>query len=123
MPVVHIRALAPAGGTAQIDRTLSRVADSVAEVLGTDPAGTWCTFSPVERMTLGTRVVADRGQIAYVDVWIRPRDEATDAEVLAAACGAVGIELGLPVQDVWGTLRSAEPGRIFAGGAIMREDG
>jgi hypothetical protein len=121
MPVIHVRALAPAGGEPQIDRTLRAIAADVAGVLEAEPSGTWCTFTSIDRMTIGTDVVTSQGRIVYVDVWIRSRGPATDGAVLSAACRAAAGGLEVPVEDAWGTLRAVEPGAVFAGGSLIDE--
>ncbi|MEO8476904.1 MAG: hypothetical protein ABI572_07610 [Actinomycetota bacterium] len=119
MPAVHVRALAPAGGAAQIDRALRAIATDVAATIGGEPAGTWCTFTAVDRMSIGTDLVHGEGGIVYLDVWIRPRRDEDDGRALVAACLAASRELEVPVEDVWGTLRTVEAGRVFAGGGLL----
>lgn len=121
MPVVHVRALPPDGGPVQVDDCLRRIAQEVAAVLDADPHGTWCTFTGLDRMSLGTEVVTGAGQIVFVDVWIRSRDPGLDGRVLTAACAAAAGALGVPIEDVWGTLHTVEPGAVFAGGGLVEE--
>jgi hypothetical protein len=121
MPVVHLRSLRPSGGDAQIDETLRGIARDVAEVLGGDPDGTWCTFTVVNRMSIGDRIVEHDGRIVYLDLWIRSRGDATDRAALEAACGAAARGLEVPIEDVWATLRLVEPDRVFAGGGVVEE--
>ncbi|MEZ5096715.1 MAG: hypothetical protein R2731_11725 [Nocardioides sp.] len=118
MPVVHIRALRTL--ETDVDIVLTTTADAVARALDADPHGTWCTFAPLFGESLGTELV-DYGGIAYVDVWLRARDEAQERAVLVAACRAVAGALGIPVEDVWGTLRRVEPGQVFAGGGLVED--
>lgn len=118
MPVVHVRALRTL--ETEVDRVLTQTARAVAAVLDADPHDTWCTFSPLYGESLGTELV-DEGGIAYVEVWLRPREPARDRAVLQAACRAVAGALDIPVEDVWGTLRHVEPGQVFAGGSMLDE--
>jgi len=119
VPAIHLRSLPPVDGDAQIDETLRAIGRDVAEVLGDDPDGTWCTFTRVDRMSIGERIVEHDGRIAYLDLWIRSRGEATDRAALEAACRAAAKGLRLPIEDVWATLRHVEPGRVFAGGGVI----
>ena len=121
MPAIHVRALSPAGGTAQIDRTLRAIATEVAGAIGGEPSGAWCTFTAIDRMTIGTQVMSGEGRIVYLDMWIRSRGPEADGRALAAACRAAARELEVPVEDVWGTLRTVEAGRVFAGGGLLED--
>jgi len=121
MPAIHVRALPPAGGTAQVDRTLRAIATDVADVIGGEASGTWCTFNALDRMAIGTQVVSGEGRIVYVDVWIRSRGSVVDGQALPAACLAAARELEVSPEDVWGTLREVEAGRVFAGGALIED--
>ncbi len=121
MPAVHVRSLAPPGGTAQIDRALRGIATDVADTIGGEPAGTWCTFTAVDRMSIGTDLVHGEGRIVYLDMWIRPRGSEDDGRALTAACLAASREFEVPAEDVWGTLRMVEPGRVFAGGGLLED--
>ncbi len=119
MPVVHIRSLAPAGGDVEVDAALTSVARAVASAIGEEPAGTWCTFTTVDRMTLGERSIVADGRIVYVDLWLRSRGEDTDRAALIAAARAASEGFGVPRDDVWATLRPVEPGRVVAGGELV----
>lgn len=121
MPAIHVRALPPSGGTAQVDRVLRAIATNVADTIGGEPSGTWCTFSALDRMSIGTQVTSGEGRIVYVDVWIRSRGAEVDGRALTAACLAAARELQVPPEDVWGTLREVEAGRVFAGGALIED--
>jgi hypothetical protein len=121
MPAIHVRGLHPAGGSAQVDRALHAIATDVAAAIGGEPSGTWCTFVAIDRMSIGTDVVEGDGRIVYLDLWTRSRGADTDGRALVAACEAAARELDVPAEDVWGTLRLVEPGRVFAGGALLRE--
>lgn len=120
MPVVHVRASRTDGEAAE--EVLVRIAEAVAEATPCDLESVWCTFVSVDAQTLGDRVVEDEGRIVYVDVWIRPRDDASAVvRALEAACRSAAAGFGLPVEDVWGTLRPVEARRVFAGGALIDE--
>ena len=121
MPAIHVRALAPAGGTAQVDQALAAIAVDVAAAIGGEPSGTWCTFVVVDRMSIGTRVLGGEDRIVYVDLWIRSRGAEVDRAALTAACRAAARTLDVPVEDVWGTLQRVEPGHVFAGGALVED--
>jgi hypothetical protein len=121
MPAIHVRGLAPTGGRAQVDRALAAIAVDVAAAIGGEPSGTWCTFTVVDRMSLGTRVVEGDDRIVYLDLWMRSRGEPVDGRALTAACLAVARELEVPPEDVWGTLREVAPGHVFAGGALVED--
>jgi hypothetical protein len=121
MPVLHVRALPPLGGDEQLDRALRGIAVDVSAVLGADPRGTWCTFTVLDRQSIGEEVVGPDRQIVYLDLWIRSRGQELEGRALAAACGAAARELGVPLEDVWGTLRHVEPGRVFAGGGPIED--
>jgi hypothetical protein len=116
MPAIHVRANphddpAPA---------LGAIAVAVAAAVPCEVAGVWCTFSPLGAQTVGTDPRPGEGAIVYVDVWIRPRDDdAAAARALETACRAAAAGFGVPVEDVWGTLRPVEPGMVFAGGALI----
>lgn len=116
MPVLHVRALQPLGGGEQVDRALRAIAVDVSAVLDADPGGTWCTFTALDRQSIGEEVVGPDRQIVYLDLWIRSRGPELDSRALAAACGAAARDLEVAPEDVWGTLRHVEPGRVFAGG-------
>src|SRR5262245_58278430 len=118
MPTVHVRANASDREAAA--HTLARVTRDVAAAAGIEEGNVWCTFTAVDVQTVGGEVREDSGRIAYVDVWIRPRDD-PDAmtRALEAACRAAADGLGVPVEDVWGTLRPVEPRRVFAGGGLL----
>jgi hypothetical protein len=119
MPVIHVRALPPSGGVAQVDRALQAIATDVAEAIGGEPSGTWCTFNPVERMTAGTHAVLGEGRIVYLDLWLRSRGAELDGRSLTAACLAAARGFEVPLEDIWGTLRPVEPGHVFAGGSLI----
>ncbi len=121
MPVVHVRALQPLGGGEWVDRALGGIAVAVSQVLAADPGGTWCTFTALDRQSIGEGVVGLDRQIVYLDLWIRSRGPQLDGRVLAAACDVAARELGVPPEDVWGTLRHVEPGRVFAGGGTIED--
>jgi hypothetical protein len=107
MPVIHLRATSRPG----VAEAIRDVRTAVADVLGEDPSGTWCTFLPLE---------AAEPEIVYVDVWISSRGADVDGRVLEAACRAAAGGLRADVADVWGTVRHVEPGRIFAGGGMIQ---
>jgi phenylpyruvate tautomerase PptA (4-oxalocrotonate tautomerase family) len=120
MPVVHVRASRADADIAE--EALVRIAEAVAEATPCDLESVWCTFGAVDVETLGDRVVEDEGRIVYVDVWIRPRDDAAAAvRALEAVCRSAATGFGVPVEDVWGTLRPVEPMKVFAGGALIDE--
>jgi hypothetical protein len=119
MPVIHIRALAPGGGTERIEDALRLIAREVSAPLGEEPRSTWCTFTPVSCMSLGERIVELDDRIVYVDLWMRPHDEPTRIAVLEAACRAAAHGFNVPVEDVWGVHHEVTAGRVFAGGAIV----
>lgn len=121
MPVVHVRALQPPGGGEQVDRALRGIAVDVSQALDADPDGTWCTFAALDSQSIGEEVVGLDRQIVYLDLWIRSRGPELDGQVLAAACVAAARELMVPPEDVWGTLRHVEPGRVFAGGGSIED--
>ncbi len=121
MPVVHVRGLAPDGGAEQVDRALATVARDVAAAIDGDPSGTWCTFTALERMTIGEAAAEGEGRIVFVDLWTRSRGADTDADALRAACLAAAEGLDVPPADVWGTLRLVEPGQVFAGGDLITD--
>ncbi len=120
MPAIHVRA-------SETDRdaaptVLARVAREVAAAVPCDVGGVWCTFTAVDVQTIGEEIRAEEGRIVYVDVWIRPRDDVRAApRALEAACRAAAEGFGVPVEDVWGTLRPVEPMRVFAGGALIED--
>lgn len=119
MPTVHVRSLASDASAAET--TLRAVARAVAEVTPCSVSAVWVTFAALEVQTIGERVVVDDSRIVYVDLWMRrrPEDPEAPARALAAACGAAAAGVGVPVEDVWGTVRLVEPGRVFAGGALV----
>lgn len=119
MPVVHVRSLDPPGGAPQVDAALAAVARAVAAVVEDEPSGTWCTFTALDRMTIGDQPVVDAGRVVYLDVWMRSRTPELERAALVAAAGAAAEGLGVPLEDVWATLRPVEDGRAFAGGAIV----
>ncbi|HYJ59926.1 MAG TPA: hypothetical protein VE032_00500 [Actinomycetota bacterium] len=120
MPVVHVRAAPFDRGDAAT--TLRAVAAAVAAAVPCEERGVWCTFATIDVQTVGADVREGEGRIAYVDVWLRPRDDdEAGARALEAACRAAAAGLGLPVEDVWGTLRPVRPGRVFAGGALVED--
>jgi hypothetical protein len=119
MPVIHVRG--GAADRASAASVLLDVARAVAASVPCGVEGVWCTFTEVAVATLGERVVADEGRIVYVDLWMRERQDAgASGRALEAACLAVAAGFGVPTEDVWGTLRPVEPGRVFAGGAVVR---
>lgn len=117
--MIHVR-------SGETDRAAAPVAlvDVARAVAGAVPcvvAGVWCTFSAIEVGTLGDRVVEGEGRIVYLDLWMRERDDArASGRALEAACRAAAAGFGVPVEDVWGSLRPVEPGRVFAGGSVVR---
>jgi hypothetical protein len=119
MPVIHLRSLAPPGAEHQIDEALRGVARAVAAALDDEPAGTWCTFTAVDRQSIGERIVREDGRIVFLDLWLRPRGTDADRAALEAACRAAADGLSVPLEDVWATLRPVEPGRVFAGGSLI----
>jgi hypothetical protein len=119
MPVIHVRGLHPDGGTEQLDAALRLIAREVAATLGEEPRSTWCTFTPVTRMSLGERIVEQADRIVYLDVWMRPRDEAIRSLALEAACRAAARGLDVPIEDVWAAQHVVEAGYVFAGGMVV----
>jgi len=120
MPIIHIRSLQPHDPLA-VDRALGAVAEEVAAACGCDVDDVWCTFTPVQRMTIGATPVEGEGRIAYLDVLMRPRAAGAGGQVLEAAATAVARHLGLPLEDVWAHLIPLRPGEVFAGGALLAE--
>ena len=119
MPVIHVRtsALDPD----RPEEILAGIAGSVADAVPCDVDGVWCTFTALDVQTVGLEVRRAEGRIVYVDVWIRPREGdpgATD-RALSVACATASSGFGVPLQDVWGTLRPVEPHRVFAGGSLL----
>ena len=119
MPVVHLRSVRPPGGDEQIDETMRGIAREVAAALGDDPKGTWCTFTVVDRMSIGEQIVEHGGRIVYLDLWLRSRGGESDRAALEAACRAAARGLDVPIEDVWASLRLVESDRAFAGGALI----
>lgn len=118
MPVVHVRANAVDRPSASA--ALAAITEAVASAVPCAPDAVWCTFTAVETQTIGGAARDDEGRIVYVDVWIRPRaDDVSITRALEAACTAAAAGLGVPVDDVWGTLRPVEPLRVFAGGSLI----
>lgn len=119
MPVVHVRgteADRPSAASA-----LPAVAREVAAAVPCAVEGVWCTFALLDLQTVGEEPRAEAGRIVYVDVWMRARasDDEAAGRALEAACRAVAAGFGVPLEDVWGTLRPVEAGRVFAGGAFV----
>lgn len=121
MPTIHVR------GT-EADRAAARVAlpalaRAIAAAVPCTVDGVWCTFAVVDHQTIGERATPVDGRILYLDVWIRPRpdDEAATSRALEAACRAAAEGFGVSLEDVWGTLRPVEPGRVFAGGGLIED--
>ena len=121
MPVVHVRG-------AQVDReaapeALVAIARDVATAVPCGMEGVWCTFTALDAQAVGEEERTDDGRIVYVDVWIRPRagDAAAAPRALEAACHAAAASFDVPVEDVWGTLRTVEAGAVFAGGAVVED--
>lgn len=119
MPAIHVR-------STPIDRerapaALTAIARAVAAAVPCEIDGVWCTFAALEAQTIGQRATEVEGRIVYVDVWMRQRDGDPPASerALEAACAAAAAGFGVPLEDVWGTLRPVEPGRVFAGGSLV----
>ena len=121
VPAVHLKSLSPPRGGRQIDETLRAIAREVAASTGGEPPGTWCTFTAVDRMSIGEDITTDAGRIVYLDMWIRSRGADVDRDALRAACGAAASGLDVPLEDVWATLRHVQPGFVFAGGGLIEE--
>jgi hypothetical protein len=120
MPVVHVRGSAIDRGAAAA--ALADIARDVAAAVPCEERGVWCTFTAADVQTIGHDVRDDAGRIVYVDVWIRPREDgAAGSRGLEAACRAAAVGFGVPVEDVWGTLRPVEPMQVFAGGALVED--
>jgi hypothetical protein len=119
MPAVHVRSTATDRDRAPA--ALAEIARVVAAAVPCQVDGVWCTFTAIDTQAIGERTTDHQGRIVYVDVWIRPRDgdPAADGRALEAACRSAATAFGVPVEDVWGTLRRVEPGRVFAGGALV----
>jgi hypothetical protein len=119
MPVVHVRSILPPGEEDRVDGALTEIAQAVARASGGEPSDTWCTFTRVDRMSLGERIVTGAGRIVYLDVWLRPRGAGIERAVLTEAAAAAARGFGVPLVDVWATLRPVEDGRTFAGGEVI----
>jgi len=120
MPAVHVRASPSDRDHAAA--ALRAVAAAVAAAVPCEERGVWCTFVTIDVQTVGAQVREEEGRIVYVDIWLRPRDdEGAGARALEAACRATADGLGVPVEDVWGTLRPVHAGRVFAGGALVED--
>ena len=120
MPVIHVRAAPFDRGDASA--ALQAIATAVADAVPCDVGDVWCTFSTVDVQSVGTETRDGVGRIVYVDLWIRPREDAAAApRALEAACRAAAEAIGLPVEDVWGTLRPIEAGSVFAGGSLLAD--
>jgi hypothetical protein len=102
-----------------VDGALRLIGQEVSAALGEQPRSTWCTFTAVDRMSLGERIVESDGRIVYVDLWMRPHDEPTRLKTLEAACRAAARGFDVPVEDVWAAHHEVTGGRVFAGGAIV----
>jgi hypothetical protein len=118
VPVVHVRGLvADAERSAE---ALLLIARRVADAVPCDLDRTWCTFQELGAETIGGRMVDAEGRILYVDLWLRERDDAeASSRGLAAACPAAAEGFAVPVEDVWGTVRLVESGRVFGGGQLF----
>jgi hypothetical protein len=119
MPVVHVR-----GGEVDRERAadaLPAIARAVAEATPCALDGVWCTFTTLAHQTIGARDTTRDGRILYLDLWARPRgdDPTGAARPLEAACRAAADGFGVPVEDVWGTLRPVASGQVFAGGGLV----
>jgi len=119
MPIVHVRANA-------VDRTsapaaLAAITEAVSSAVPCAPEAVWCTFAAVDAQSIGGAARDDEGRIVYVDVWIRARtdDDGAITRALEAAAAAAATGFGVPIEDIWGTLRPVEPLRVFAGGALI----
>jgi len=120
MPVVHVRAAPFDRGDAS--PALQAIATAVADAVPCEVGDVWCTFSTLDTQTVGTETRDGVGRIVYVDVWIRPRADAeAGPRALEAACRAAADAIGLPVEDVWGTLRPIAAGSVFAGGSLVED--
>jgi hypothetical protein len=119
VPVVHVRSLVPPGGEEQIDDALASIANAVASAIDGEPSGTWCTFAALDRMSIGDRRVTDDGRIVYVDIWMRSRGPELDRAVLIAGSTSAAQGFGVPLEDVWSTLRDVDAGRVMAGGEVV----
>jgi hypothetical protein len=122
MPTVHVRSVVPPGGTDQVDEALVAISRGVSAALDGEPSGTWCTFTAVDRSSIGERIVREEDRIVFVDMWIRPRGTDVDRAAFEAACRAAAAGFGVPIEDVWATLHHVVPGRVFAGGALVKDD-
>jgi hypothetical protein len=118
MPVVHVRGKAEDRASAA--DVLAVMTEAIAIAVPCPPEHVWCTFTTIDRQTIGGAPRDGEGRIVYVDVWIHPRadDAGAATRSLEAACRSAAAGFGVPVEDVWGTLRHVEPFRVFAGGAL-----
>jgi hypothetical protein len=119
MPVVHIR-----GNAIDRDRASRALVSMTAAIADAVPCpfeSVWCTFVAMETQTVGGAPRDGDGRIVYVDVWIRPREDDDEAitRCLEAACVSAAAGFGVPIEDVWGTLRPVEALRVFAGGTLI----
>ena len=100
---------------------MASIARAVATAIEGEPIGTWCTFAAIQHLTIGDRPIVDAGRIVFVDLWMRSRGTDRNRAALVAAATSVAEGFGVPVDDVWATLRPVEAGRVFAGGALVEE--
>ena len=117
MPIVVVTAL-PADPPV-VERLLVRLAEQVADAVSCGVGDVWCSFVPAATQTIGDRIVGSDGQCPIVIIRGRARDTDRVAAGMAAAARVTSAELGVPFEDVWIQWIDVEPGRAFAGGAII----
>jgi len=119
MPVVHVRgSLQPEA--AEVGALVAQLPAEVEAAAGLRSGGVWCTYTPLGAQSVAGEVVRE-GQlgVAYVDILLRTRSDEVVQAVLQATAEAVSRHLGVPLDDVWASVRRLDSGQVFAGGSVL----
>jgi hypothetical protein len=117
MPIVTVTAIPAAAET--VDRVLARLVVDVAAAVGCTVDDVWASFISAAGQHMGSRRANAADQCPIVVIRGRARNDAAIAAGLAAAAQAVGVELGVPVEDVWLQWTDVVAGRAHAGGNTL----
>ena len=102
-----------------VDRLLEQVVSAVAEGVRCPVEDVWASFVAATAQHVGRRHAEPTGQCPIVVIRARGRSTEQVAGGLAVAAAAVGMELAVPVEDVWVQWVDVVSGSVFAGGDVL----
>ncbi len=121
MPVIEIKALEQQPGV-DVGAALDAVCAEVASLLEEEPAGTWATWTTLERYHEGGRAAGRQPASTHPPLVVvrgfEGKPELIVRALLDTVAAALTRELGLAPGNVFVTYEEARRGRLHSGGAV-----